>query len=73
MSAPPQMSQSTRLAQVSSDEALESLLETLAKKAYVLMEFADMRDSELGSAQPTNMQGFSPAEYSPNSAGTYMQ
>lgn len=73
MSAPPQMSQSTRLAQVSSDEALESLLETLAKKAYVLMEFADMRDSELGSAQPTNMQRFSPAEYSPNSAGTYMQ
>ena len=54
------------------DEGLLPLLQTLAKKAYVLIEFADTRHAEVPPS-PLHLHSYSPAGSSPNSTSAYLQ
>lgn len=57
----------------STDDDLMHLLRSLAKKAYVLIEFADSRFAELHAPSMTSRLGYSPAESSPSSATGHLQ
>lgn len=75
MSAPPETSLVSTMANVTSeaDEELLHTLQDLAKKAYVVLEFADARYAEVRNVTSLqSIQSYSPAESSPNSADTYM-